>query len=333
MHVDEILSDSAQRGTRRWALDLLHTVRTARDRLDDEGDAEALHDFRVALRRLRTWLRAFRPHLRDTMARKVERRLQRIAQATGTSRDLEVHIAWIETARRSVRGGERYGPVWLLDRLRTTRAISDGALRQVIDVEFDRTMHRVEDALMRYEAPVLEPERRFATAAAELLRDHAAGFAGAMEKVTTLGDRVEAHEARIAAKRLRYLLEPFDDDLPSARALVNALKALQDTLGALHDAQIFGSEIATLHDALLADRAADRGQGPERARPMSDGRRDPEAPDPVPGLALLSRRLRRAERSTFKAYTSSWPTGAADSLVLRVAEIADFLDAETASSP
>src|SRR6478672_7935479 len=95
----DILRDSVQRGARRSALALLAHVRAARDRLDDLGDKEALHDFRVALRRLRSWLRAFRPALADTVGPKIERRLKQIAKETGASRDLEVHVAWVSGAR------------------------------------------------------------------------------------------------------------------------------------------------------------------------------------------------------------------------------------------
>ena len=44
-----------------------------RERVDDPKDAEALHDFRVALRRLRTTLRAYRAELRDSVAASVSR--------------------------------------------------------------------------------------------------------------------------------------------------------------------------------------------------------------------------------------------------------------------
>jgi CHAD domain-containing protein len=46
----------------------------------------------------------------------------------------------------------------------------------------------------------------------------------------------ELHNMRIAAKRLRYTLEIFEDYLPNeCKAAVNELQQLQDELGALHD--------------------------------------------------------------------------------------------------
>ena len=112
------LRQPARRTARLESMRLLAAVRDARDRLDHAGDDEALHDFRVAVRRLRSWLRAFHDVLDDTLSAKHERRLKRIARATGASRDLEVHITWVEDRRKALRGPSRRGADWLLSRLR-----------------------------------------------------------------------------------------------------------------------------------------------------------------------------------------------------------------------
>lgn len=47
------------------------------------------------------------------------------------------------------------------------------------------------------------------------------------------------HNLRIAAKRLRYTLEIFEDVLPSAcQATAHELAQVQDELGALHDSDV-----------------------------------------------------------------------------------------------
>jgi len=49
----------------------------------------------------------------------------------------------------------------------------------------------------------------------------------------------ELHHMRIAAKRLRYTLEVFEDYLPEeCKAAVDELQQLQDELGALHDSDV-----------------------------------------------------------------------------------------------
>ena len=58
----------------RWfALVRLHDLLIARDRLTDPDDSDALHDFRVALRRLRSLLRAFRDVLADSVSHAAKR--------------------------------------------------------------------------------------------------------------------------------------------------------------------------------------------------------------------------------------------------------------------
>jgi CHAD domain len=49
----------------------------------------------------------------------------------------------------------------------------------------------------------------------------------------------ELHNLRIAAKRLRYTLEVFEEVLPAAcHAIVKELTSVQDELGALHDSDV-----------------------------------------------------------------------------------------------
>src|SRR5262249_11008069 len=63
-HVDRSPArTSGARGARVKAIELLDRVRAERVRLDTPDDEEAVHDFRVALRRLRSWLKALAPHL------------------------------------------------------------------------------------------------------------------------------------------------------------------------------------------------------------------------------------------------------------------------------
>ena len=61
-----ILDDHETRAVRVVALALLSDAAAQRERLAQPDDPEALHDFRVALRRLRSWIRSFRPLLDDT---------------------------------------------------------------------------------------------------------------------------------------------------------------------------------------------------------------------------------------------------------------------------
>jgi CHAD domain-containing protein len=289
---NDAATDPAKRAARVVALALLRDVTTARDRLDDPSDDEALHDFRVALRRLRSWIRAFRPVLRDTLRGKVIRRLARIADASAASRDLEVRIEWIDRSRRGLRGDERRGATWLLERLRQEKLDCDAELRRGLDDGFDNAVRRVEKAMSRYEARV-EGEPSFDEVAREILARHLDALAAAMAAVSSVNDRAQGHAARIAAKRLRYLLDivaPSDSD--QARAMVS-LEELQDRLGDLHDAQMLGSQLMSLMAELSAGKA-------------NNGKPGAAGVDPVPGLQALLRRLRRRESESFRRMLTVW---------------------------
>ena len=69
----------------RIALTHLDAARAAHERLKDASDTEALHDFRVALRRLRSVLRAYRPWLKN-IPRKLRRRLRTRPMSRATPR-------------------------------------------------------------------------------------------------------------------------------------------------------------------------------------------------------------------------------------------------------
>ncbi len=320
---DSSLRQPGPRAARIAALTLLSAVRDARDRLDDDADDEALHDFRVALRRLRCWLRAFDAELRDTLRPRDARALKRIAGATGESRDLEVHIHQLTKARHARAKAHRAGTEWMVRRLRERAAASDRELRRVIDRRFDKTIRRVEAALRQYLADVDSDGPAFATIAGCKIAEQASALSAALARVHGPGDRAEAHEARIAAKRLRYLLESFEEIVSGATPVVAELTRMQDVLGALHDAQLFGSEIALcVADFRASATATHRSDGTGGTARTGDARRDA---DRARGLVAISRRLRRDETSAFEIARDAWLGGGAAPLLSQAAAVAATL--------
>src|SRR5216110_2080839 len=118
---ENLLAAPAPGAARRIALSLLDAATAARERLPDASDAEALHDFRVAMRRLRSTLRAYQPQLDAVVPPKLRRRLRDLARATGEARDVEVQIDWLEHRRDELPPARRAGVPWLLVRLTERR--------------------------------------------------------------------------------------------------------------------------------------------------------------------------------------------------------------------
>jgi CHAD domain-containing protein/CYTH domain-containing protein len=294
----ETLRDSTDRSVRLVALGHLADATAAHARLVNETDDEALHDFRVALRRLRSWERAFRPYLKGDLSKKLRRRLRNLARDTGASRDLEVHLDWLANQRRSLGRRQRAGLKWLMSELEQQKADADTVLAKDVDGRFQRLEKRLTRALEAYLERVhlrqdgrAAPLPSFADALAPRVRRAAQELDDHLRLVRSIRDEREGHEARITAKRLRYLLEPVTRVVPGAADLVDRLKALQDVLGDMHDAQIFGGQITKLAAHAVAEAAPNADEPvrevatapavelPETVAPTSEPPGEPSVPD------------------------------------------------------
>jgi CHAD domain-containing protein/CYTH domain-containing protein len=314
----------AARAARLVALRLLGELGAARARLDAPDDPEALHDLRVALRRLRSLLRAYDAEIGDAVRRKTRRRLRRLARATGDARDLEVHLAWLRAQRADVRAAERMGVDWLIARLQARQEDALVAMRAAVARDADRVRATLAGRLATYTARVeVSADETWAATAARLAAAQLAELQARLAEVRTIDDQRPAHEARIAGKRLRYLLEPLrnarlpaeagSDARDPAVAAVEELKALQDALGDMHDAHVFAAEVAAAEEELGAAGSAEPPRAPgEPPRPRRRGS------NPAVGLQALRRRLRAREEREFEAVRERWLGDGAAALVAHV---------------
>ena len=334
---DTLLELPAEETARLLVLRLLDDVVATRARLDQPGDAEALHDFRVSLRRLRSCVRAWRPQLGSAVSDRTRRRLRDIARATAGSRDLEVHLAWVRGRTDGLRDYQRSGAAWLLARLEARKERADRRLARALARDFARTEAKLRSSLPGARVTVVPafPVPLGGTGGAVLGRlvgELAVGLAGELTRVRNIGDQVEAHRARIAGKRLRYLLEPVAPRVEGAPALITRLKDLQDVLGGLHDAHVFAGDLArALQVAALQQAKRISRELTGWARP-DEAVRDPEPgeDDPRLGLVALAHRLREEAEGSFGRLRTQWLEGGAVSLLADVDALGRRLAAMTA---
>lgn len=233
-------------GARRMALAHLKEASAARVRLDDDTDREALHDYRVALRRLRSCLRAYRRPLRSTVTGKSMRRLRRLACGTNECRDLEVHIGWLQEQLERADDRERPGIAGVLERLAAAETRARQEMRRRDARLFPDLQEALTGQLSAFRARIrLDPDGRRSTAAVAARRILRAGerLRRRLRGVFDYSDTRRIHRARIAAKRLRYLLEPFAEHVPEGPAVVDRLKSLQDGFGDVHDSHVFLAQL------------------------------------------------------------------------------------------
>jgi CHAD domain-containing protein len=96
-------------------------------------DIEALHDMRVATRRLRAALEVFEPSFPRHSYRRVLRDVKRLADALGERRDRDVQIEWLERYAGERKGEERSAVMRLVGRLRAEQAAANEALAEVFE--------------------------------------------------------------------------------------------------------------------------------------------------------------------------------------------------------
>lgn len=326
-----LLARPPEEGARLLALSFLDQARDARPRLADPSDEEALHDFRVALRRLRSCLRAYRAYLEESVPGKLAKRLKKLAQATGPGRDTEVQIAWLRGRSAHLASSHRAGLAWLLGRLeeRMREAYEDA--REEIERDFDRIEEALRRRLSTYHAEIHlgseAPQSTLAEATARILHKQVEELEGHLARIEDADDETEGHEARISAKRVRYLLEPFADAIPGAGPVVKRFKALQDLLGDLHDAHVLETELTGTLETAATERARallslSLAAAPDDTLIRAERRRVRES-----GLIALAR-LNRARRDRlFEALDAEWLDGKADGFLREVEALGEAMTA------
>ncbi len=330
----EILQISPEEAARRIALGFFDEARAAAARLDDADDAEALHDFRVAIRRLRSALRAWREELRGSVGKRDRRALRALQNATGAGRDAEVALAWLGGRRDGLTRGQRFGHDWLVKRLEARRAAS---MDHVCD-EVREGFHAIE-ADLRAELEVmtvemhLGDERRgatFAEALARKARESAIELAGLLGRVHSSEDREAAHQTRIATKRLRYLVEPVRGHAEGASAVVKRCKRLQDLLGELNDAHVMRIELGESLETAAAEHARHLHQlvrEADDARLAQAARRSER-----PGLIELTRQVQARIAELFGLLEEGWMETGIHALAEDVEQLATQLEGASRGS-
>ncbi len=255
----DLLERPADEAARRIAWTFVDDAHEAIERLG-RGDDEALHDLRVALRRLRSLARSHSRHLGAALDAKRRKGLARLQRATGGARDSEVQLYWVRRLRKKLPHRERRALRPLMTRLdsdvrRAMRGVSSKARAQFGKLE-PKLRKRLETVTRHWREPV----ERYGRVAGGLMRDHTSALVSLLEPLGSIEQVRELHDARIAGKRLRYLLEPLRSHAADAPALVERLKSLQDLLGDIHDMQVLEKTLAAKvekakgkeRDALLA---------------------------------------------------------------------------------
>jgi CHAD domain-containing protein len=203
------------------------------------GGEEAVHQMRVAGRRLRVALPLLARKPEGGAARRALRILKQLTRAAGTSRDLDVSAALFEHELPALTASPLQRTIGR--RLRAART---------------RSRRRMADALLDIEIAGVRRDLRkvvgrrgevLFTAVLRLRDAREARGARVLQALAALGDRydpVALHEVRKGLRKLRYAAEVAEAVMATETSAPGIFKALQEQLGHIHDTYVLSQWLA-----------------------------------------------------------------------------------------
>ncbi len=220
--------------------------------LNADPDAEVLHKLRIALRRLRSLLWAYRPLLNKNFDDQQRAFFKYIASAAGKTRDWDILIELLNDTL-----DVKQTPI---DSLRAARSGALTSSRETLSGASIKTALR--GALKNANRDLNTAHKR--TPLSQFARKRLQSAEGAMHKRmrrashAKRSDYATYHEVRKACKKVRYLLEFFEPLLPKKQLeSAKELKKIQKRFGALNDVVASKELLRGKRDIFPDDASAD----------------------------------------------------------------------------
>lgn len=226
----------------RAVLDRVGPVRALMGPTVRARDVEAVHDMRVASRRLRAAMALFEPCL-PAPTRAWRKEVRRITRALGQARDCDVQSEALQSAMAKHRawGADLAGLV--ADLAGRRRAAQRKVVKALARAGESGVYEQIEAALapiaqaMPGKGPAWKDAYRRAEKMLVALLADLKKYEGALARPSAVGQH---HRMRIAAKHLRYSLEAFEAMYGRGiRPAILAAKRMQSLLGDMHDCDVW----------------------------------------------------------------------------------------------
>jgi CHAD domain-containing protein len=231
-------------------------------------DSEFLHDFRVGVRRSRSLLGQIKDVLAQAEVDHFKGELAWLGQITGPMRDLDVLLLGLRSPSKALSEDQQRA---ILAQLEQERARAQQALAEQLTSERYRLLVRQWKHFLSQDPRVKPGDGRGALPLVTVVSQRAwrlyrRTLSGA-EHVSSDTPAQELHQIRIAAKKLRYLIDAAASlyDPKDLASVLRALKRLQSVLGKFNDAymqaswlrQYAGALNETERDVTLVRQAAE----------------------------------------------------------------------------
>lgn len=232
--------------------------------VDDDADIEGVHRARIAIRRLRAAMSLFQPLVDDRDHEHLGRELSWLSDLLGAARDLDV--MQVETFEPQVNAGA--APIGATSLLAEVSKRRKEARRSLHSALHSDRMRKLLFDLVRWldqgewqsraetQEAVLEHAPQLIAKKLKRLRKRARHLAEA--------DAETRHDIRIAAKKLRYMSEFFDNLVQGAKrrarykTFVSSLEKIQGALGEMQDGEARAQFLQALVTNMTGDEPANR---------------------------------------------------------------------------
>lgn len=210
-------------------------------------DEDAIHDLRVASRRFHAATLLFSDSLPSLVLANAERRIRRVRKSAGEVRDGDVQMEFIAALMKRKKALRyRAGLERLLLRLSQRREKQMKQISTAMDT-FDRStastdVHKaVQMGITRQPGIRTLPLRHRSGQAIVLALNALLRYE---QYIRQSSATAELHQMRIAAKRLRYVMEIFNPVYGGKlKPFIHTIRSLQDALGLMHDCDVWLSMI------------------------------------------------------------------------------------------
>jgi CHAD domain-containing protein len=223
----------------------------------DDIDVEYLHDYRIALRKIRSVTSLFKGVYSEKQTEKLKLRFSNLMAPTGRLRDLDVYLLerdfFFDLLPESLHGGlERMFEMFAAERAEALRKLSKHLKSKSYEAEITKLIHLFDTPKKLHTGPAAdEPAHDFASALIWKRYRKICKIAAGIDDQT---EDEEVHELRIQCKKLRYLMEFFQPAFPKKefKSLIKPLKKLQDNLGLFNDYSVQQESLKDFLDGLGA---------------------------------------------------------------------------------
>lgn len=208
-------------------------------------DIEALHDMRVATRRMRAAFEVFGDYFKKGATKAHLKRLRATGRALGPVRDLDVFLEKMHMHLKGKSEEERTGLAPLENSWQTGRGVAREKMLAYLDSKAYATFLRGFSRFVNTPGAGAKPfSDEFPMAdkvqeVAPILIYTRLAAVRAFDSVLSNAKIEQLHALRIEFKKLRYTVEFFQEVLgPEGSEVVDEIKKVQDHLGDLNDADV-----------------------------------------------------------------------------------------------